>query len=276
LLALFLLCEPPSLLAQEGKLQKIRDEASRESPSSGGDDSKGYSCDSDDTLTELCAYAAFYCVAVPYVLTAKFLGDDYSSKAYFLPYPYAGGKPGSMQLHFGEEEEPCGKEDPVKWWLARLAVEESSDFHNLNRVNGHLLLDTCFRLGLQTSWSYLTENLNGDKHDHMVLGDVNLVFRFAQNDYVQVRSGLGIRLSTDSHECHAGFNFTYGADIYPIKPWVFSALIDAGTLGSAGVFHGRVTAGVQWRRCEFYAGYDYLLIGSVDLQGPVAGLRVWF
>jgi hypothetical protein len=215
-------------------------------------------------------------VAAPYVLPAKLLGDDYSEQGYFLPFPYADGKPGSLQIHFPEKEEPYGQEDPVQWWLARLAVEESNDFRSLNRVNGHLLLDTCLRLGVQTSWSYLTENLKGDRHDDMVLGDVNLVFRFAQNEYVQMRSGLGVRLSADSRESHAGFNFTYSADIYPVKPWVFSALIDAGTLGSAGVFHCRVTAGYQWRRCEIYAGYDYLLIGSTDLQGPVAGLRVSF
>jgi len=280
LLALLLLCEPPCLSAQEGKLQKVREEASRESPpsESSGESKPGkeYSCDSDDPIGQLCGMAVVCVVAAPYVIPAKLLGDDYSEQGYFLPYPYADGKPGSMQIHFSEKEKPFGQEDPVKCWLARLAVEESNDFNSLNRLSGHFLLDTCLRVGLQTSWGYLTENLHGNNRDHMVLGDVNVVFRFAQNEYVQMRSGLGVRLSTDSHESHAGFNFSYGADAYPVKPLVFSALIDAGTLGSAGVFHGRVTGGILWRHCEFYAGYDYLLVGSVSLQGPVAGLRFWF
>src|SRR5262249_18708110 len=127
--ALLLLWEPPSSSAQEGKLQKVREEASRESPSSGGgDESKGCSCESDDGLGELFFYAAAYCVAAPYVLTAKLLGDDYNVHGYFLPYPYANGRPGSLQLHFTEEAEPYGPEAPVKWWLARFAVEESNDF----------------------------------------------------------------------------------------------------------------------------------------------------
>jgi hypothetical protein len=279
LLALLVLCDLPSLEAQEGKLQKVRDEASSPSSSGSNDESRssggGGGCDSEDA-SDLFNLAAVCCVVVPYWVPAKLLGDDFGTHGYFLPYPYANSRPGSMQFHLSQGDKPLAHEDHVQWWLARVAVEESNDFHSLNRVTGHLLLDSWFRVGLQTSWSYLTENLKGNKHDNMGLGDVNLVFRFAQNEYVQMRSGLGVRLSTDSHETHAGFNFTYSADIYPIRPLVFSALIDAGTLGSAGLFHGRISAGVQWRKCELYAGYHYLLIGSVDLQGPVAGLRFWF
>ena len=41
-----------------------------------------------------------------------------------------------------------------------------------------------------------------------------------------------------------GFNFTYRVDIFPAKPWVFSAVLDAGTLGKAGLFRFRTTA--EW------------------------------
>jgi hypothetical protein len=280
LLILLCLCEPTLLHAQEGKLQRVREDASREStPStsnSGGSD-RGSSWDSsDDASGELFFYAAACCVAAPYVLPAMLVGDDYSERGYFPRYPYADGQPGSLQIRFLEDKPDRHEDNCPRWWMGRLALDGSSDFHGLDRLTGHLLLDTCFRLGVQSSWSYLTENLKGDKHDDMVLGDINLVFRFAQREFVQMRSGLGVRFSTDSSESHAGFNFTYGADLCPMQPLIFSALIDAGTLGSAGVFHGRITAGMIWRNWEVYAGYDYLGIGSVNLQGPVAGLRFWF
>ena len=51
---------------------------------------------------------------------------------------------------------------------------------------------------------------------------------------------------------------------------------DAGAVECVGIFHTRATAGVIWRRYELFTGYDYLNIGGVDLQGMLAGLRLWF
>ncbi len=53
-----------------------------------------------------------------------------------------------------------------------------------------------------------------------------------------------------------GFNFTYGADFFPAKPWVFSAVLDAGTHRQAGLFRFRSTAGVVYRSVELYSGYE--------------------
>jgi hypothetical protein len=168
----------------------------------------------------------------------------------------------------------------VRWWSARLDVDESNDFRGLNRVGGRLLLDTTTRFGLQTSWTWLHERLDADgpgrAADDMVLGDVNGVYRFAQGERAEFRAGLGARILADGDHSHYGFNFTYGVDLFPVRPLILSATLDAGTLGSAGVFHARATAGVALSAFEVFAGYDYLRIGSVDLQGPVIGLRVWF
>jgi len=35
-------------------------------------------------------------------------------------------------------------------------------------------------------------------------------------------------------------------------------------------------AGVNWTHAELFAGYDYLNIGGVALQGLFVGLRLWF
>jgi hypothetical protein len=169
----------------------------------------------------------------------------------------------------------------LRMWSGRLSLEEGTDFRGLNRAGGQLLLESNSRLGIQTRWNYLSERHDDD----MVLGDVNLVYRFAQNEVVQFRSGLGMRVMhsgrggrtlADRRQTDFGFNFTYGADLFPRKPWVLSGEFDAGSLGSAAVFHGRASAGVLLQRWEFFAGYDYQRIGSVDVQGPMVGLRFWF
>jgi hypothetical protein len=110
----------------------------------------------------------------------------------------------------------------------------------------------------------------------LLLGDVNLVYRFAQHEQAQFHFGLGGRLLTDDSDTDLGVNVTYGADIYPVKPLVLSTSIDFGTLGSARLFHGRATVGIICSGWEVYTGYDYLRIGSADLQGPMIGLRYWF
>jgi hypothetical protein len=213
------------------------------------------------------------------------LQDDAGVEGYFRRYPYADGDPGFMYRDGWSEPRPAPGSDAVEVlglgrWSVRGLVEESNDFDGLNRATLHLLLETTSRLGLQTSWTYLQENLNGcwcgRRWDEMVLGDVNLVYRFAQHDRAQFRAGIGARFLADNDLFRAGFNFTYGMDLYPVKPWVFSTTLDAGTLGHAGVFHIRATAGYMLNRFEIYGGYDYMRIGAVDLQGPVLGLRVWF
>ena len=73
-----------------------------------------------------------------------------------------------------------------------------------------------------------------------------------------------------------GFNFTYGGDFFPRKPWVLSTAIDWGTLGHAGLFRFRTTAGVIWNRFESYVGYEYLDIGTTQGNFAIGGVRVWF
>jgi hypothetical protein len=34
--------------------------------------------------------------------------------------------------------------------------------------------------------------------------------------------------------------------------------------------------GLIHRHWELFGGYDFYRIGAVDLQGPMAGLRLWF
>jgi hypothetical protein len=66
------------------------------------------------------------------------------------------------------------------------------------------------------------------------------------------------------------------ADWQPVRPLVFSAELDLGTLGHASVVHVRSTAGVSWGVTEAFVGYDLYDIGSTQVQGLVAGVQVWY
>jgi hypothetical protein len=109
-----------------------------------------------------------------------------------------------------------------------------------------------------------------------VIGDVNLTLRFAQNEVASMYAGLGFRTLADRDRSDFGINFTYGGDWFPARPLVVSGAVDAGTLGGAGVFRGRATAGAVFNGWEVFAGYDYLRIGDVRLHGPLVGVRLWF
>jgi hypothetical protein len=273
-------CQPAILQAQDGALQKIRNEVksgTADSPSSDGKKSSGDgdsdSCNCLGDLLGLALLAPFY---VPHCL----LEDEFDHDGYFPRYPYADGGPGYMRIRRVADEDSDPEPQPdfqrMRGWSGRVAVEESNDFDSINRAALRLLLETGSRFGVQTNWSYVHESLGCGCSDETVLGDVNLTFRFAQHENAQMRAGVGARMISDRHATDFGFNFTYGADIYPCKPFVMSAVLDAGTLGKVGVFRAHGSIGVLYKRWEIYTGYDYLRIGSTSLQGPILGLRLWF
>ena len=131
------------------------------------------------------------------------------------------------------------------------------------------------RFGIDAEADYRYEDL-GLGTDDLWTGDVNLVFRFAQSETVQMRSGIGVGWLSDQLGTEAGFNFTYGGDWTPADPWIFSADIDWGRLGETSVFHGRATAGVKYHRLEIYTGYDYYDLGDTAINGLIGGVRLWF
>ncbi len=93
---------------------------------------------------------------------------------------------------------------------------------------------------------------------------------------MQFRCGLGANWIDDRQGVVGGFNFRYGVDVFPVKPWVFTAVLDLGQLGKADLVHFRFTAGVDWRRWQLYTGGDYRNIGSAHFFGPVGGVQMKF
>jgi hypothetical protein len=141
-------------------------------------------------------------------------------------------------------------------------------------------LTTRCGLGLDASWMHLLERKPCGCYDSLGIGDVNVNWRLWGSGRVQIYTGLGLRLFHDDHAADSGletgFNFTVFGDWQPCKPLVLSAEVDVGTIRSASLFHGRMTAGVVHRGVEFFLGYDYLQIDEIPFDGPLAGLRLWF
>ena len=146
----------------------------------------------------------------------------------------------------------------------------------MENIGGHLLLESGVRLGLDARASHLEERLTGGGRDELWIGDCNAIYRFAQSDWGEFRAGLGINWLNDACRTDLGFNFIYSADFFPVKPWVLSATLDAGTLGKAALFRFRGTAGIMVNRFEIFAGYEYSDIERAHWNGLVGGVGVWF
>lgn len=165
---------------------------------------------------------------------------------------------------------------PTRRWGGQVRADYGDQFADVTMINGQLILETTSRVGIDTSIQYLSERLPNGGFDGLPLGDCNLVYRVAQHPQAQIRMGIGANWLTDTDQTDLGFNFTYGGDFFPRKPWVVSTAIDWGTLGHAGLFRFRTTAGVIINRVETYVGYEYLDIGTTQSNALIAGIRVWF
>ena len=278
-LCLLLLTPDRSLLA--GELGTLREDVRGDNSGSsngnnhdshGGDDSHDhYDDDCGDNiglwlgLTE----AAFWVASSPFWGPPAVVGDAYTEQGYFPPYPYEGGTPGFM---VGEWDAPTTGYSAH----LRTRIEHAEDFDGLSRIGGRVLFEHTSRFGLDSSFDFHTEKLSSISTDNLSLGDANVVFRFAQSDHLIMRTGFGVNWYDDDLGSDFGFNFTYGGDLFPIKPWVLSAELDWGTLGETGLFHTRGTVGVQLNRVTVYTGYDFLNIGNAQIHGLVAGVELWF
>src|SRR5262249_12452675 len=143
---------------------------------------------------------------------------DNDEQGYFLTRPYAHGMPvpGFMWLRQSDlEEMPAFK---VRTWSGQLFVEESNDFHGINRVNADLRLDSLSRFGVQAAWSYVTERFDRGGHDEAWLGDANVTYRFAQSETCQFHAGLGFRWLADRCDNDFGFHLLYGPPFFPPQP----------------------------------------------------------
>lgn len=227
--------------------------------------------DDDDFETELTLamlYATGVVVSSPIWMPPKLIGDDTSITGYFAHHPYYEHVPGYLMLEYDMPSKP-------RAWTGRTRLEYGTDFDDIDRVGGQILVSHSSRLGIDAEWNSFAEK-TATGTDRLTLGDINLVYRIAQSERLLWRAGIGLNWLDDEVDTEYGINFTYGADWFPCEPLVVSSTLDWGRLSETSRFHIRSTLGVVVHGWELYAGYDYETIGGVDLYGPVAGVRFWF
>jgi hypothetical protein len=158
----------------------------------------------------------------------------------------------------------------------RLAAEYGHDLESTYRPWAQFMLSTKWRFGLEAGATAFIEDLGDDSYDRLGVADINLIFRFAQHEHFLMRTGAGGRMLVDSGRVDGGFNWTYGFDIFPVQPIIFSTSLDLGNIMRAFFVHFRAHLGVNLWAIEVYAGWDVMLIGDVTFHGPILGLRAWF
>lgn len=221
--------------------------------------------DSDDGWGSLLLFA----IAAPFWGPPVWAGDTYSETGYFAHYPYQHND-GYMIIG------PMLPENELYRWAARGRVEYGTNFGHLEWTGIHLLVETSPRFGLESDFRHIREDVPPGRFDSLWLGDANVVFRFAQSEYLVMRTGLGMNFLNDPLATNTGFNFTYGGDFFPARPWIYSGELDLGTLGHATAIHLRTTVGMNLGMVEGYLGYDYYDVGQTHIGGLVAGLRGWY
>jgi hypothetical protein len=212
--------------------------------------------------------AAAVTVGAPFWVPHSVHDEGLSVHGDFPRYPYE-CEPGHMLIW---PETPCQR----YWWSTRVSAEYA-DLDSLDRIGAHALIETSSRWGADLSFNRWSEDFGRTAfaEDSLWTGDCNLLFRFVQSEHVQMRTGLGMNWLADERDSDFGFNFTYGGDVFPAPPFILSADLDLGWLGSAGLFHFRGTAGVILGPAEVFTGYDYFDVGGAQFDGLIAGVRLW-
>jgi hypothetical protein len=210
---------------------------------------------------------------------AGIVGDNFDTPAYFPGYPHAVARAGYLVVGPSQDEFEAGTFlDPeyLKSWGLRAAVEDGHDFGSLNRIGTRIDFDTTCRLGASMHWDYYHDHLGDHLSDETTLGDAHLTVRIAQADWIQMHAGLGGRWRFDEHTVNGGASFLYSADVFLWNPVILSSEVDLGNLDRQFIVRSRTSLGAHLGHCELLAGYDFLRLGSVNLQGPFAGVRLWF
>lgn len=274
ILVIFLTIMATVAQAQESKLDAVRSEVRDSQPSQTDNSKKKSDCtDSGLDFSEL-SFNPFEVLET--LLCFRHNPNNYEPTT-FVAYPYAQGWPGLLQI--GMERNKIDGVTPSTWehlMSVRASVEEGNDFNGINRLGIVFLADTLTHVGIGGGVHWYDETRKHCSHDQLMIGDINLLWRHYQTDSTQARMGLGTRFLSDRVQTDWGFNFVYGFDWFPKQPWSIGTQLETGTLGNAWVFRATGRIGLVWKYSEVYAGYDYLRIGSTELQGPMVGLRIWF
>lgn len=222
---------------------------------------------SSSGATELSSSMILGIATAPWSIPRSILLDE-DRDGYFGDYPFSDDRDGYIVDQLPQPEW-------TRRWAGRFTSEYGSNFDGLSKTGGRLQLETTQRFGIDIEWDRRREELFAG-HDTLWTGDANLVYRFAQSQHAAFYTGLGLNWSADHSRSDFGFNFTYGADFFPVRNVVVSSTLDIGRLGHSTLIHGRATIGYFINRFEVFTGFDYYKVGGAELNGMVSGVRLWF
>ncbi len=256
-----------SRASAQGKLERVR-EATRDGDGEHDfDDWLGNDEEDGDWLIDPLSEVVGWTLLAPFVLPRRLLEDPGGSGT-FLEYPYREG-PGYWRF-----VDPAALDRPRPWSL-RPRVEAGTDFDELERFGLGLQLEHASRFGLDLSWNRWREDLGAAGTDELDLGDLNLVYRFAQGPSTAFRAGLGLNALDDEFGSEFGLNTTYGVEFLPARPLAAGLELDLGTLGDATQVHFRAELGFVLERFGLFATFDHFDIDGVELRSFGLGLRGW-
>jgi|GEM_PF-1538435 len=283
---ILVLLAAPSLFA-DGSLQGLTDATGRTGrtapPAPAASNSRnhqhlhlanhGHYYDGDDSTSEaelfvLSSMVAAWVLSLPVTVPQAIFGDDQIPGG-FVKYPFARAHTGSMLMN------PMPG-DHVESSHLRIRLDYADNFMAQQKISTHFIFESRNRWGVDASFDYLRESVAVGQHEQLWIGDVNVVWRFAQMENAQMRVGLGMNWQRTSLATENGINFTYGGDFYLSEPQVISADLDWGRLGSAGLFRIRTTYGRQIGRAKVYVGYEYLSIGDFKKNFLITGMSYDF
>ncbi len=146
-------------------------------------------------------------------------------------------------------------------------------FDAMYGAGAQLRLQTPTVIELDTRWIYLRENLSTPVT--AIRGQNHVTIRFAHDEQVQFRTGIGSRHYIVEGEHILGFDGFYGIEIFLGQPFRLALELHLGNLGQALTGQGRGELGIFMGPLEIYGGLDYLRIGSEGLGLVFSGLRLW-
>jgi hypothetical protein len=251
-----------------GKLDKVAKEIRSGSSSASNDNDYDYNFfdSDDDDYSESVVDIILFPWRLPYAL----IDDGRHGNLGFAAYPYAGDADGYLRT---VDKRTSSFADRLAF---RVCGDASYQLDGLWRgaIGARILLP--LRLELDSEWRLYRENNRGEIPDSAVIGNAHLAYRFAQNAYLQFRTGVGYQQWIDDEGSEYGIDFTYGFDAFPGRPWIISVDAGMGSLGAAFVARVRATVGVNIDAVEFFAGYEHIDVNGIALSGPLLGARTWF
>jgi hypothetical protein len=135
---------------------------------------------------------------------------------------------------------------------------------------------------ISTDYHRYFEQRESGGHDTLTVGCTDLSLGIPITTRGHLHLGVGVLTYHDGIGGEAGAAFAAGFDVFPVRPLVLSVAGNVGSIssdsdeGRTSMGMLRASLGACIDRFEIYGGWQSTWIGQVQLDGPMAGVRVWF